>query len=154
MSTTALPLSEGPASLTADADTPWIPLGPGRAFKPIRFMKGDRGYVALMSVDPGTTIPPHRHTGEVHAYMLSGERELSTGERVGPGDYVFEPAGNTDWWTAVGDTPAIVLIVVHGSVEYLAADGSVAQRFSGATQEAAYRAHCARLGLAALDLTD
>lgn len=152
--TTALRLSEGPAALTASTDTPWVPLGPGRAFKPIRFMRDDRGYVALMSVAPGTVIPPHRHSGDVHAYMLAGERELSSGERLGPGDYVYEPAGNTDWWQAIGDRPAIVLIVVYGAVEYLAEDGSVARRFSGATQEAAYRAHCNRLGVTALDLTD
>ena len=49
-----------PAALTAGADTPWVPLGPGRAFKPIRFLRDDRGYVALMSVEPGATVGDQR----------------------------------------------------------------------------------------------
>jgi len=147
-------LAEGPARATADADTPWVPLGEGRAFKPIRFMSRDRGYVALMRVDPGTVIPPHRHSGEVHAFNLSGSRALSSGEVIGPGDYVYESAGNVDSWKAVGEAPVIVLIVVHGTVEYLAPDGTVAARFSAATQEAAYRGHCEAQGLPLRDLVD
>lgn len=140
--------------VTRDTDTQWVPLGPGRMMKPIRFLSGDRGYVALMHVDPGTVIPRHRHTGEVHAINLSGRRELMNGEMVGPGDYVYEPAGNVDSWRAVGDEPAIVHIVVHGAVEYLADDGSVARRFSSAVMEEAYRAHCRAAGLPLADLVD
>lgn len=143
-----------PASLTAAADTPWVPLSPGRSFKPIRFFSEDRGYVALMRVEAGVAIPPHRHTGEVHAFNLEGWRELCTGERVGPGDYVHEPAGNVDTWRASDDGAVVVLIVVSGAVEYLNADRSVAHRYSARTQEAAYRRHCETLGVAARDLTD
>jgi anti-sigma factor ChrR (cupin superfamily) len=143
-----------PASLTADTDTPWVPLGPGRAFKPIRFLRDDRGYVALMSVEPGHGIPPHRHTGEVHAFNLEGFRRLDSGEVVGPGDYVFEPAGNTDSWATEGDAPVIVLIVVNGAVEYLGPDDQVVARYSAATQETAYRRYCEEHALPALDLLD
>lgn len=143
-----------PARLTRSVDTPWVPLGPGRAFKPIRFLSNDRGYVALMRVDPGTVIPPHRHTGEVHALNLEGDRELCSGERIGPGDYVFEPAGNIDTWQAVGDQPAIVLISVFGAVEYLDDDGNVATRFSSRSMEAVYRTYCAANGINIHDLLD
>lgn len=142
------------ARVTADTATPWVPLSEGRAFKPIRFLSEDRGYVALMRVDPGTAIPPHRHTGEVHTLTLAGHRQLSTGEIIGPGDYVYEPAGNVDTWRAIGGEPAIVLIVVYGAVEYLGADGEVAARYSAATQEDVYRRYCASQGLPVLDLID
>lgn len=159
-SSQAKPSNESPfkfpagARLTAAKDTPWVPLSEGRAFKPIRFLSDDRGYVALMRVDVGTAIPPHRHTGEVHALNLEGHRELGSGEIVGPGDYVYEPAGNLDTWKAIGDEPVIVLIVVHGSVEYLGPDGEVARRFSAQTQEACYREYCVEIGVPALDLVD
>jgi anti-sigma factor ChrR (cupin superfamily) len=139
---------------TLEIDTPWVPLGPGRALKPIRFLSEDRGYVALMQVDPGVAIPPHRHTGETHALTLSGRRELADGVQVGPGDYVYEPAGNTDTWKTVGEAPVIVLIVVYGAVEYLTPQGAVAARYSAAGMEAAYRRHCGELGIAPRDLTD
>jgi 2,4'-dihydroxyacetophenone dioxygenase len=142
------------AALTAEADTPWVPLGPGRAFKPIRFLRDDRGYVALMSVEPGFGIPPHRHTGEVHAFNLAGSRRLDTGEIVQAGDYVFEPAGNVDSWATEGDLPVIVLIVVAGAVEYLGDDGEVVARYSAVTQEAVYRRYCDEHGLPVRDLVD
>ena len=43
-------------------------------------------------MQPGAIMPLHRHTGEIHAYNLAGTRTLCTGEVIGPGDYVFEPA--------------------------------------------------------------
>ena len=116
-----------PARWTPDDAVPWIPGGPGKSAKPLRFLSGDRGFIELMRLEPGTEIPPHRHTGEVHAYNLEGSRKLSSGEIVGPGDYVFEPAGNVDSWTAVGDEPVIIHIVIAGAMDYLGADGEVIQ---------------------------
>ena len=85
----------------------WIPTGGGKAFRPLRF-EAD-GWSELMYLEPGSVVPLHRHTGEVHAYNLSGSRQiLGTGEIVGPGDYVYEPAGNVDAWQAVGDEPCVV----------------------------------------------
>ncbi len=50
-----------------------------------------------MRLQPGAIVGLHRHTGDVHAFNLSGYRKiLDTGEIVGPGDYVYEPAGNVD----------------------------------------------------------
>ncbi len=119
-----------PASLltgpVVESETlPWIPLGPGESFKPLRFLSGDRGRVLLLRLLPGTTVARHRHLGEVHAFNLSGHRQLDTGEVVGPGGYVYEPPGNVDSWTAVGDEPVVVLITAFGPMEYLAPDGSV-----------------------------
>ena len=67
---------------------------PGKWSKPLRFL-GDRGFVELLRMSPGTVMPLHRHTGEVHVYQLTGQRQLCTGEILGPGDYVHEPAGTS-----------------------------------------------------------
>lgn len=130
---------------------PWVPLGPGKAFKPLAFLRGDRGFVELLRLDPGTHIPLHRHSGEVHAFNLRGSRRLDTGELIGPGGYVHEPAGNIDSWTVAGDEPLELLVVVMGVVEYLSADHQVSDRFDASRLDQCYRAWCAQAGVSAVD---
>jgi len=101
----------------------WIPLAEGLSFKPLCFFPDLSGWQLLLRLEPGTVIPRHRHTGEVHAFNLSGTRRLDTGELVGPGMYVHEPAGNEDSWEAVGEEPCIVHIEVNGRNEYRDAEG-------------------------------
>jgi 2,4'-dihydroxyacetophenone dioxygenase len=89
--------SAQPASPLHTATMTWIPTGGGKAFRPLRFHAD--GWSELMRLEPGSLVPRHRHTGEVHAYNLAGTRQiLGTDEIVGPGDYVYEPAGNVDAW--------------------------------------------------------
>jgi hypothetical protein len=52
----------------------WIPTGPGKSFRPLRFEAG--GWTELMRLEPGSGVPLHRHSGEVHAYCLTGTREI------------------------------------------------------------------------------
>ncbi len=109
-------------SLNPQVDAlPWQPLSAGFHMK---LLKGstsdDDARVLLLHLTPGTTIPRHRHSGEVHALNLSGTRQLfPSGQFVGPGAYVFEPKGNVDSWQAVGETPVVVYAVVWGTLEYL-----------------------------------
>jgi len=131
---------------------PWIPLGPGESFKPLRFLPNDRGRVLLLRVEPGTVIGRHRHFGEVHAYNLSGTRQLDTGELVGPGGYVYEPTGNVDSWSAVGDEPVIVHITSFGAMEYLGENDEVLSRHTPAMLHDVYLRYCEEHGLAPLSL--
>ena len=147
----AIPLLAVHCHVATDA-VPWVPLSPGKAFKPLRFLAGNRGFVELLRLEPGAAIARHRHTGEVHAFNLHGARELDTGEHVGPGEYVYEPAGNVDSWRVAGDDTLIVLVVVMGAVEYLDDAGNVAQRYDAARLEKLYRRHCEESGIAAPDL--
>ena len=143
-----------PARITDNGAVPWVPLGEGKAFKPLRFFSDNRGFVELLRLDPGVEIAWHRHTGEVHAINLQGARELYTGERVNAGDYVFEPPGNTDSWAAAGDTPLIVHIVVMGAVEYVGADGEVEARYDSNKMQQLYRDYCEEAGIDIVDLVD
>lgn len=132
---------------------PWIPLGPGESFKPLRFLAQDRGRVLLLRLEPGTLVPLHRHLGEVHAYNLAGRRRLiETDEIVGKGGYVYEPAGNVDSWMAVGDEPVIVHITSYGAMEYLGSSGDVVKRDRASSLREAYLRYCAENGVAPLDL--
>jgi hypothetical protein len=134
-----------PANPLHTDEMAWIPTGGGKSFRPLRFEAG--GWSELMRLEPGSLVGLHRHTGEVQAYNLSGSRQiLTTDELVGPGDYVYEPAGNTDSWQAVGDEPCIVHIKVVGAVEYLNESGTVAGSADSATQRAIYLAWCEQTG--------
>jgi len=140
--------------LTGAGSLPWIPVAPGESIKPLRFLSGNRGRVLLLRLEPGCVVPPHRHTGDVHAFNPEGSRELlDSGQIVGPGDYVYEPAGNADTWRAVGDSPCTVFIVTRGVMEYLDDQGEVVQRDSTETLRESYLRYCNdnRLEPAALD---
>ncbi len=132
---------------------PWIPLGPGESFKPLRFLSDDRGRVLLLRLEPGTVVPRHRHLGEVHGFNLTGRRKLlDSGQIVGPGDYVYEPAGNVDSWVAVGDEPVVVHITSYGAMEYLGENDEVLRRDTGSSLREVYLRYCADNALVALDL--
>jgi len=141
-------------SLLTDAESvPWIPLGPGESFKPLRFLAGNRGRVLLLHLDVGCTVPPHRHTGDVHAFNLQGSRELlDNGQIVNAGDYVYEPAGNADTWRVVGDGPCTVFIATRGSMEYLDDQGQVIRTDTTETMRATYEQFCRTEGIEIVDL--
>jgi len=120
---------------------PWIPTGSGKSFRPLRFTAD--GWSELMRLEPGSSVAVHRHTGEVHAFNLAGTREIfGTGELVGPGAYVYEPAGTVDGWGAVGDEPCVVHIKVTGTIEYLGQNGEVIEAVNAGTQREIYLAWC------------
>jgi quercetin dioxygenase-like cupin family protein len=128
-----------------DADAlaalPWQPVHPGFSIKVVRGSHDDTASRALLlRLEPGTAVARHRHTGEVHAYNLAGTRELDTGERIGPGGYVYEPPGNHDSWRAVGDEPVIVFVTVTGALEYLDDHGAVLSRTTTSSATRDYQA--------------
>jgi len=129
-------------ALPVDTDgMPWIATGPGKSFRPLRFAAD--GWSELMRLEPGSAVALHRHTGEVHAFNIHGTREiLGSGELVGPGGYVYEPAGTVDGWGAVGDEPCVVHIKVAGIIEYLDDSGQVIESVNAETQRAVYLAWC------------
>jgi 2,4'-dihydroxyacetophenone dioxygenase len=151
-SRTAVEFSFGSLLTRADS-VPWIPLGPGEALKPLRFLRGNRGRVLLLRLEPGCVVPPHRHTGDVHVINLTGYPELiDSGEVVGPGDYVYEPAGNADTWRAIGDEPCTLFIVTRGVMEYVDDRGAVIQRDTTEGMRQRYEEHCRALGVEVADL--
>ena len=130
----------------------WIPEGEGKWSLPVMFFPGGAGWVELMRLTPGVRLGLHRHTGEVHGLNLAGERRLNDGRVVRAGDYIYEPAGNVDWWEATGDEELLVHVVVKGEVEYLGPHHSVLQRIATADRIEDYRRHCAAAGVQPRDL--
>lgn len=130
-----------PANPLRTNEMPWIPTGAGKSFRPLHFAA--EGWSELMRLEPGSAVALHRHTGEVHAFNVSGSRRiLGSGEIVGPGDYVHEPGGTVDGWEVSGDEPCVVHIKVVGAVQYLDSSGDVVETVDSTTQRAVYLAWC------------
>lgn len=128
---------------------PWVPLRAGMWMRPLCFL--DHGYSLQLRVAPGTSTGRHRHTGEVNALMLKGRRRIfTTGELLGPGDFVHEPPGNEDDWGCVGEEDCVIMISLTGRIEYVAADGRVDHFTDTHTAQAAYLDHCRRETIAPL----
>ena len=112
---------------------------------PLRFATD--GYTLQLRLEPGTVIPRHRHTGEVHALNLSGCREImESGEIVGPGDYVYEPPGNVDSWRCLADEACVIQITLTGRIEYLDDDGAVTHHTDAETARQTYVRWCRARG--------
>lgn len=132
--------------LDGAAALPWSPISPGFDLKLLHGTRDDDTRALLLRLAPGTVIPRHRHEGEAHALNLAGQRQLDTGELIGPGGYVYEPAGNVDSWRAVGEETVIVFVTVRGALEYLDEAGEVISRWTTGKMAELYRAY--REGLA------
>jgi quercetin dioxygenase-like cupin family protein len=145
MSTKRIPRSLGKPIDTSALE--WIPIHNGLSFKPITYFPDNVGWQLLLRLEPGTVVAPHRHTGEVHAFNLSGARLLiNTGEVIGPGTYVYEPVGNCDTWKAVGDEPCIIHVEVNGAIEYLDTHGNVTRVSDAEASLKMYEDYCAERG--------
>lgn len=138
------PRSNPPATALSE----WIPEGAGKWSRPLRFL-GERGFVEVMRLEPGASVPLHRHTGEVHALTLSGRRRLSTGEEIGSGEYTYEPPDHVDAWEAVGDSEVLVLVIVMGEVHYIDPSGAVTKVVSSATRRADFERYHQQAGIVA-----
>lgn len=121
---------------------PWLVIRPGFEMKVLRGGDSDDDTrVLVLRVQPGIVIERHRHTGEIHAFHLAGQRKiLDTGEIVGPGSYVYEPPGNEDSWMAVGDEPLVVFLTARGAIEYIDERGAVTARSTTTSVTAKWRA--------------
>ena len=139
---------QAPHFVNHTADLPWIPLSDGISFKPITFFDNDSGYQLLLRVEPGRVVARHHHTGEIHAFVLSGHRRISgSTEIIRAGSYVYEPVDNIDSWEAVGDEPCVVHIEANGRVEYLDDKDNVIRYTNPTTARAAYLDWCRTHGV-------
>ena len=79
---------------------------------------------------PGILLPPHKHTGEVHAFTLSGEwtyLEYPDNPPSRAGSYLYEPPGSTHTLKVAdrnsGETD--VVFVVYGAMIHYGPNGEI-----------------------------
>jgi 2,4'-dihydroxyacetophenone dioxygenase len=107
-------------------DVPWTRLSaPGFEAIAYKILSYDdsRGYINLINTfDPGSKFPPHKHTGQVEIYMLSGSFYYDNG-KVFAGDFMLEKGGVTH--APASDEGAMMIATFHGPLVSLSPTGEV-----------------------------
>jgi len=86
-------------------------------------------FAVRIQFPPGIQLPPHHHTGAVHAYTLSGEwgylEYPESWSRAG--SYLYEPPGAAHTLKVADHNtgPTEVIFVIHGAMLILDAQGKV-----------------------------
>jgi 2,4'-dihydroxyacetophenone dioxygenase len=169
----SLPSSEGPFSrpggsldrcfapelylqgvLDIAAPRVWVPQAPGVSFSPILLNVTQGYYVNILRVQRSGVLSRHRHVGPVHAFTLQGSwRYLEHPWTAAPGDYVFEPPGDTHTLVVPdGTSEMMTLFHVTGGYSYLDEQGKIIGFEDVFTKLAAARVHFQASGIADEDL--
>jgi quercetin dioxygenase-like cupin family protein len=105
----------------------------------VRFSGNGEGWVSLVRLAPGASVPMHHHVGAVQGFNLQGRGRFIEHDVVTtPGMFTYEPAGTVDTLTVEGDEELIMLFVVDGPVEYVTPEGTVVRRETQATKLASF----------------
>ena len=92
-------------------------------------IEGQR-FAVRMQFEPGLTVAPHKHTGEVHAFTLAGKwnyLEYPDSPANVAGSYLFEPPGTTHTLQIASEItePTDVLFVIYGAMLHLNEAGAI-----------------------------
>ncbi len=149
---------------TALAPVPGVPRALHRGEDELPFVSfGDGSSLQLLQVDveaglwvvrtrfvAGTTIPRHKHTGEVFAFTLAGAwRYLEYPEINRAGSYLFEPAGSVHTLHVPPDTKGLtdVWFAIRGANLNLDEAGNVTSVVDAAAVRDGYLGLCKAQGL-------
>jgi quercetin dioxygenase-like cupin family protein len=112
-----------PDVLTED-ERLWAPIAPDIWSRPMHLNVTGGFYVHLLKVKRSGLLQRHRHSGQVHAYVIRGKWLYLEHDWVAEeGSYVFEPPGETHTLVVPDDCQdMITLFTVHGALMYVWAD--------------------------------
>ncbi len=129
----------------------WVPQAPDVAFKPLILSVSQGYYVNILRVRAAGVLSRHRHTGPVHAFTLRGKwRYLEHDWVATPGDYAFEPPGETHTLVVPDDVEEMVtLFHVTGGYTYVDPYGKALGYEDVFTKLDNVRRHYERIGLGA-----
>lgn len=111
--------------LVQDLDWRPIPDALGAAYAVVHGDPDKAGtYVIRVRFPAGVMDLPHSHSADRHVTVLEGAWHAGTGPNfdaasavaLGPGSYMFHPAGGVHWDGAAGDQDAVVQIIGNGPV--------------------------------------
>lgn len=106
----------------------WEPIRyPGCYVKTLMVDPKNGHLTALLKMDPGARLPDHEHTLVEQTFVIEGRLvDLDgpdAGLEVGPGEFVYRPAGSRhSAWTPEG---GLMLAIFHVPNKFFEADGSV-----------------------------
>ncbi len=127
----------------------WVPQGENVWFRPVAFAPEQGFYINYLRVRGTGVLSRHRHNGAVHAFTCRGRwRYLEHDWVAGPGDYAFEPPGETHTLVVPeGVEEMVTLFHVTGGYVYVDPYGQALGYEDVFTKLAAARAHYAGNGL-------
>lgn len=109
------------ANAARGPDSRWLPYGrPGVRALPVTCgptLSGALG--ALVHLERGANLPPHRHGGEEQMLVLDGYARESAGREVAPGDLVTSAAGTAHSFEILEDSPCLFACTVAGKIEWV-----------------------------------
>jgi len=104
---------------------PWKPwVMDGVAYKLLSVNSRNGGFTCLLKVLPGVEAPIHHHLGAIEVLVMEGDICYDASDIGGPGDYIFEPAG--DIHQPRTENGCVLFCVFDGPIAGLAGDGSIA----------------------------
>jgi len=137
--------------LMTDDPKMWAAIAPGITSRPIHLNVTGGYYVHLLRVTRSGLLQRHRHSGQVHAYVIKGKWLYLEHDWVAEeGSYVFEPPGETHTLIVPDDCKDMVtLFTVHGSLMYVDPQGNSLGYDDVFSRIEKYRAHFESVGLGA-----
>ena len=141
-------LVPGGAAIDCD-ERLWVPQGDNVWFRPVSFAPEQGFYINYLRVRGAGVLSRHRHNGAVHAFTYRGTwRYLEHDWIATPGDYAFEPPGETHTLVIPdGISEMITLFFVTGGYVYVDPHGKALGYEDVFTKMTAARAHYAACGL-------
>jgi 2,4'-dihydroxyacetophenone dioxygenase len=136
-------------NIDTDDQNLWAPVAPDIWSRPIHLNVTGGFYTHLLKVKRSGVLQRHRHSGQVHAYVLKGSWYYLEHDWVAQaGSYVFEPPGETHTLTVPDDcTEMVTLFTVHGALMYVDPEGNSLGYDDVFTRIEKYRAHFEAVGL-------
>jgi quercetin dioxygenase-like cupin family protein len=138
------------ATHRGEDELPFVDLGDGSSLQLLQVDVEKGLWVVRTRFVPGTTIPTHKHTGEVFAFTIAGAwKYLEYPEVNTAGSYLYEPAGSIHTLTVPEDVEGLtdVWFAIYGANLNLNPDGSVESVIDAGFMRDVYFALCEAQGL-------
>jgi 2,4'-dihydroxyacetophenone dioxygenase len=136
-----------PTAVHIGADElPFVELGGGNKLKVIQVREAEGLWIIENIFQKGFTVQPHRHTGPVFGYTVSGAWKYKEYEYVNrAGSFLYEPAGSVHTLECIEDDTR-VWFQMYGVNLNLDAEGNVDSVADGARSLAVYLQLCEAQG--------
>jgi 2,4'-dihydroxyacetophenone dioxygenase len=138
---TTLPQSPRSSGHVQHEQLPWVDQGWGIEFKILRVNHDTGSWVIMNRFAAGTMLPPHRHSGAVVAWTLSGKwGYLESDFSATAGSFIHEPANTAHTLKVADDAsePTVVFFAIEGSLVIYTPDGTIWGISDGETMLASY----------------
>lgn len=128
-------------------DLPFVDIGGGNQLKVLQVRAHEGLWIIENIFQKGFELPPHRHTGPVYGYTVSGAWKYKEYDYINrAGSFLYEPAGSVHTLQCIEDETR-VWFQMYGANLDLDADGNVVAVQDGPGTLAVYNLLCDAAGL-------